>query len=458
MDLKNFDKQIKSNLENFEAPYDSSSWQALENRMNAVFAEEEPAPVEQVDLIVKRALERLEAPYQTADWSLMNTRLNQNLLVRRIKMSKIAELAIFLLLLANIEGFLGGFKEVLKPVVPQPVHKLVPMAKASHHKSGKHLAKASAPGTSIAAVSTLAGQVVDLIRAPFDALEGTIVQSADISATLISQNNASLLDGSHFYSTSGIVKFNKIAPIPQSKVIDMAWKNYFEVIPGVTVPVEKKSNGLYAASFASFDKNDINTSDKSTHQNNYGGGIAVGYRKGKWGVETGLTYSRKSFSPEKDVAFYAGNPIVGFLGAYVKDVDADVFSIPVKVTRRLAKVGGATAHAVAGLTANVATEKRVNYKTVFDPGSNPGGSNTLDPAIRSIPAVNNKGVLEGGALKTNSYVTADIGVRVEQSLGRRYTAFVEPSYHRALGGGPYYGPKTERTHAFTIQAGVMAAL
>lgn len=113
-----------------------------------------------------------------------------------------------------------------------------------------------------------------------------------------------------------------------------------------------------------------------TRENGFGGGVTVGYRKGKWGVETGLAYAHKDFTPQKDINIYAGNPIDGFLGAYVKGVDADVFAVPVKVTRRFARMGRTTGHAVAGITANVATEKRFAYKTVVYPPSSPSPTPT----------------------------------------------------------------------------------
>ena len=61
MDDKFFDKKIKAALDHIEAPYDAGSWAMLEQRMNAPFAEEHPAPVEAVDKAVLRTLERLEA-------------------------------------------------------------------------------------------------------------------------------------------------------------------------------------------------------------------------------------------------------------------------------------------------------------------------------------------------------------------------------------------------------------
>ncbi len=462
MDLKNFDKHIKSTLENIEAPFDSASWQALENRMNNAFAEETPSPVEPVDLMVKRSLERMEVPYQSADWSLLNNRLNQNILVRKIRLSKVAEAAIFLLLLANIEGFLGGFREVLKPAVPQPPKSSVPMADNHRSKGGKHQKSASSNANDDRGIAALADKVVALLAAPIESIMvGSINPAADPMATAIPvlTANGSVLDASNFYSRSGIVPFHTIAPLPQAKTQNFAWKNFFEPIPGVIIPSPGKSNGLFASSFASFDKNSIHAADYTSKENGFGGGIAVAYRKGKWGIESGLAYSHKSFTPKKDIDIYAGNPIDGFLGAYVKDVQADVFSVPVKATRRFARVGRTMAHAVAGVTVHVATEKRFAFKSIYYPPPSqqtPDPTQGPDPNQNPIPGKNNNGFLEGGSFNTNVYATADLGLRLEQPIGKRYIAFVEPTYRQSLSKG--FGPKRERINTFSFQAGVMASL
>ncbi len=450
MDLKNFDKQIKTSLEHIEEPFDPNSWLALEKRMDAAFSEEQPAAVEPVDLVVKRSLERIEAPYNAADWGVLNARLNANTLVRRIRYTKIAELVIFLLLLINIEGFLGGFKEVVRPKAPQPAKSTQPMAVLKSKKSGKsHSNSAEA-----SKIGTLAEQVVAFIATPFQSsVNSEIVSNSELPAI---SANQSVLDAHNFYGTTGIVAFNKFAPLPQSKTPEFAWKTLFDIIPGVPLPITPRSNGLYAASFASYDKNFFKGDDDSGNNSGYSAGIMVGAKKGKWGVETGIAYSHKNFGPKREVDYFAGNQLDGFLGAYVKAVDAEIFSVPVKVTRRIASYGKTSAHAVAGITASVATEKRFTYKLVKTASTSPDPVPGPNPNEYTIPQINNDGYFEGGALKTNAYATAEVGIRVQRPFGKRYVAFVEPSYRQSIGGG--FGPNKEQVNTFSFQAGIMAAL
>jgi hypothetical protein len=64
--------------------------------------------------------------------------------------------------------------------------------------------------------------------------------------------------------------------------------------------------------------------------------------------------------------------------------------------------------------------------------------------------------MEGGGLAHNAYATADLGLRLEHNLGKRFTAFIEPVYRQNLGGG--FGPRSAQISTFSVQAGVMASL
>lgn len=460
MDLNNFDKNIKSALENIEAPFDPNSWNALEHKMNAAFAEEHPSPVDPVDLVVKRTFERFEAPYQASDWNVLAAKMNKNVVATRIKYSKVAEAAIFLLLLANIEGFLGGFGEVLKKAAP--AKPAVPGLMAEN-KGGKH-GKKSQKGIATAQAASegsVTDKVIALLAAPFlnvsSITNNSALENEALAQDLSMPVSNTVLDAANFYATSGITQFNKIAPIPHVQVHDMAWQTLFDIIPGVPTKITpQKSNGFYAASFGAFEDNKFQSSSYTVNENGFGGGVAVGYRKGKWGVESGVAYSNKRFTPKKELEIYAGSDINGFLGSYFSQVDADVVSVPVRVSRRFARARNASAHVFAGISAHVATQKRYGYQSEFIPATSPDPVPAPNAYQNPIPNKNANGLMEGGSLNGNAYVTADLGVRLEQSIGKRYTAFIEPSYKRALNGG--FGPKREKIHTFALNAGIMAAL
>lgn len=460
MDLNKFDKLFKSALENLEEPYDTSGWPEMENRLNAVFSEEHPAPVESVDLTVKRALDHLEAPYQHGDWQILSARLNQIALVRRIRITKLAEAAIFLLLLANIEGFLGGFKEVVKPAAPAAPPVSVPMAKNGANSHSRRGVTTLQAGIAEKQGVSLADEMAALVAATFNnnpqLAEDAATASFHPDDTAIPAA-ASMLDEHNFYDHSGITRFDLLSPVPTRNAVLMA-DAYSPQLPAeIAAVITRKKSGLYAGSYVAYAHNQIVSNGYHTSQNAAGAGMKIGLRKGVWGVETGLAYSNTRFTPKRVEKIYAGNPVDGFLASYIKQADGDVFMIPVKVTRRIAKAGKASLHAVAGVTANIVAEKSYQYRrVVYPPASSSSGGSNVDLTQYSIPDKRQEGALEGGSVAANTYVTADLGLRLEAPVGKHYVAFIEPSYRRALNGG--FGPEREKIHSFTIQAGVMASL
>lgn len=451
MDLQQFDSTLKSALDQLEVPYDPSTWAALESRLDAL-----PAP-DAVDHVLRPTLEQIESSYDAGSWSALANRMDTIARVRRLRMSKIAEAAIFLLLLLNLKGFFGVVESVTNPV---PVKKEIhgPIAKTHTLKSKKQATTPVNAETEITATGgqSLSQQVVSFLQN----LAATIVpdtktkteETATNTLQPIAANN-SVLNPSNFYSQTGLVKFPIGPNLPARSTKQILFAGTAITIPGLQPSKVVKSRHLYAATYASYDKNYLREGSHSDKTTGYGSGMAVGYRKGKWGIETGIAYAQKSYQPERENVEYLNDPFNGIAFYYNDEVNADVFSVPVKVTRRVAKLGNTTAHAVAGVTAHFAANKQYDYKTVYYAPPIPVGPDPNKPA-KAFP--DGKGVFEKGGLSNNAYATADLGLRVEQSLGKHYVAFVEPVYRQSLGGG--LGPRTSRLSTFSFQAGVMASL
>ncbi|MCB9344528.1 MAG: hypothetical protein R3A50_08875 [Saprospiraceae bacterium] len=452
MDLNNFDKHLKSSLENFEVPFDADSWNELESRMNKMFPEEDPAPVEKVDLVVKQKLDRLEVPYQTSHWNIMNNELNQVALVRRIRLTKLTELAIFLLLLLNIEGMFGGFKEVIDPSPVNIPVKNQPMAStASGHSSN------GVTGSTIAESGSLASKVLAMIASSMLGEVKSTQKFIPVSPNTVSPG--SVLDPKNFYKGSGIIPFQNFAPLPKSADPGRVFNNKPGFIPdGIDGSTPNNKSGIYAGTFAAYGLDFVSPAGKISKFESFGGGLLVGVKKGSWGLESGVSYTQRTFSPVKHEEVYAGNEIDGYLSAYVRTVNADVFSVPFKASKRIAKFHGTSLHAVAGATANFVTDKRFTYISKSTPPSSPSPDplSKPDPSQFPIPQSNNDGLLEGGTLKNNVYASLDVGFRIEQSLGSRYVAFLEPLYKQQASKG--FGPNHERINGVTIQAGILATL
>lgn len=451
---KQFDQHLNEVLQQLEVPYEPGTWAMLEQRMQAGITEEHPPAVDPVDTAVFHALDRLEAPFQAAHWDLMAQRLQQqSLRLRRLRIAKFAEAAIFLLLLANIGFFYNKDNwDFLR--APSPTQSNVPVAQASTGKaSGKTARRHKTTPETAAAPAWL--------------------QTA-IAGTLASEGAASVLSSDYRTApqvSSVLGNLDALAAQARQRVFaaaDLLPADAFHLAtPPNRVPVFaqfptqpfRSSKPVYIAAYTGADQNQVLVGNDRRSSGGYSAGFSVGVRKGKWGLETGLGYSQKNYTPEKFTEIYAGGLSTGYYGSSLTEVSSDLVTVPVKVSRRVAQMGKTSAHAVLGATANIATSKGYDYRTVYYPGQAPSSQPTTDPDKNPLLRESGRGVLEsGGSLKGNVYVSVDAGVRIERRLGNgRYAAFVEPSFRQSL-NGKGIGPKREPINTFSVQAGVMAFL
>ena len=485
--LSSFDAQMKAALDNLEVPYELSTWAALEQRLPSA-----PA-ADRVDKAVFSALNNLEAPYQSSHWAMLAERMaEQTRLRRRLWASKLAEAAVFLLLLANLDGLLGdGPAPASLPATPPPSDKPIAEKTPRRHPS----APTSAAATQFSAATTIPGAVglAENFAAHTMLLttDGQTPGAADnqrIGTNPSAQTTAGTplenpfspqhpmpLQADGAAGTPGVLASTAAAPqqmfawlaplsaTPQGPLF-LDKKNVNTSVFRFATPVlslpEKapKQQRFYASSIASLEKNRVKAEGADLQITpGHGGGFAAGYRKGKWGVEAGVAYSEKRFRPRKEVKIVPGGNInKGYYGAYVREVSADMVAVPVKATRRIAKAGRLSVHAVAGLTANIAVEKSYQNKTVFYPGFQP--QPVTDPVPKPTAfAQTGDGLLEGGSLDGNSYLSATAGLRLEHPVGKRYTVFVEGAYNPAL-TRQGIGPKSAQINTLALNAGVMAGL
>ncbi len=452
-----FDAQIKSTLEQMEAPYEPASWDLLRQKMDQTIMEEHPEPVGEVDKAVFHKLQNLEIPFQPAHWDMLATKMTHTLrLRRRIWVGKIAEAAIFLLLLLNMEGLIDmsgseRFRPSIHPKSNRPQVD-VPAKNLKHHRYAT-VAGQTSEASDLTENNVLLIQPVELSEAALkDLLEsGSSVFSEIVSAHPELASSVLLNDVPAQY-VNGFAVFTSL-PIQKTPLAKLTGTFKTPIFP----VKDLRTNKMYAATFVNFNHNIIRSEGDSRTATGYGGGMAVGYRNGKWGVEAGLAYTQTNYNPKKEIEIYAGNLQSGYVGTYAHQVDADLFSIPVKVTRKLGQTGRISMHAVAGLTANVAVQKSYRYKTV-EYGTGPSAQPGFDPQSRPQLTQQGNGLLEkNGKLPGNFYATADAGLRFERPVGKRLTAFVEPTYRQSLNNSGI-GPKSNRINTLALNAGIIASL
>lgn len=458
-----FDKRLKASLDNLEVPYDPASWKVLEQRLNAPFAEEHPAPVDGVDKALFRTLDRLESPYQPAHWEMLAGRLNHAARVRRrLWIMKLSEAAIFLLLLVNLDGLLHVTAPQKAPLPQTPASRRLQAEAPSGHRRNDGAAETERiePGMAFASAGLAqeghATSASDRITGGHDNFAADPYRfmsenaEASPSAATILLNPTETPTPEHWASLPDIVKL----PLLLGNPLESAESRAFAA--PVAQNVAPRQHRFYAATYAAYDWNHVSADGYTRSADGYGGGMAIGYRIGKWGVEAGLAYNRKQYEPKREEEIYKGNTQNGYYGSYAKTVDADIVSVPVKATRQVGRFGQLTAHAVGGVTTNFVVDKSYYYASTYYPGTAPPDPN-FSPGQQPQLRQKGRGLLEKGALNGNVYVSADAGLRLEHPVGRHFVAFVEPVYRHTI-GGKGIGPSPARINTFSVQAGVLATL
>lgn len=455
MKEKDFDTLLRDQLNRLEEPYTPSAWAAFEQRLNSSLLEESPAAVDEVDKAVYHKLQQLEAPYQPAHWNMLAQKMEQIRRLRiRIWVSKTVELVVFFLLISHFQNNVAPYNPAPAPKLKYngPVaglnHETAPSARSSHHSTGAAPSLSAARGgqeTSAAVASLLPEELLPIQ----DALPLMLPdQAGNADAAPITQQVLAAAMGPLALLSTLQLPFDWSAGRPE--LPDNA---------RISHGVKPRAHRFYFASYVGSDRNRVAVDDQNERFPGYNAGMAIGYRKGKWGVEAGIAYARRQYVPGKKVEIYGGNLTNGYLGSYLTEVDADLVSVPVHVSRKVAGFGKTSVRAVAGATANMAVQKSYRYETVHYPGSAPpstqgGNALSAQPQLQQV----GRGVFENGRLNDNFYASADLGLRVEQQVNDRFTVFIEPVYRHSLSSSQGLGPRPARINTMSIQAGVMAGL
>jgi len=223
--------------------------------------------------------------------------------------------------------------------------------------------------------------------------------------------------------------------------------------PFIQSPVQPRARrGFYAGASAAAERNQLVAGDHRHSAAGFSAGFGAGYRWKKWGLETGLQYASRQYEPASAVALFDGSIPNVYYGTNLRTVAADLLSIPLRATRLAWRSGQLEVHAVAGGAAHLALQKSYEYETLVFTGQPPSGLPVISPDQQAQLRPKAQGLLQGGRLLDNAYLTVDLGLRLQYPLSAKYTVFVEPAVRQALGRG--IGPKAGKLNTAGLNVGV----
>jgi len=427
MNQQDFDAKIKAELEAMEVPYDPESWDVFEKKLGSSIERS----LNSFDDSVRSVLTKLETPYDSELWNTMARQLDQSAAIRKVRYFKVAEAAVILLLAIQVNSWQPAASSPGQPgsvPPPVPVPHYSPMAA---QKSGNLPFKASAPTSGTQHSQKL--DIIDLVNAP---------RTPVFSVT----------NGKELYPPLSLPFIPTLDPdLPGPKTNEPIFTTF-----QTGIDYQQKVKKWFIAAFAEAGTIVVRGNLVSSFTRvNPGMGIIIGKESGKWGIETGLLVNRNSFTPDPVTTVYAGNPQTGFLAFNTTLADATTVSIPLRASRKIAGNSVLELRALAGLTAELVSEKSFSRRTIYLPpaGQSSGGSQIPSG---NIPDKVQSGVFEGGIISENLSLNAALGIRLKASLGSNYSVFLEPTASLNLAGT--WSPDRERTDRFSVRAGVYTKL
>ena len=201
----------------------------------------------------------------------------------------------------------------------------------------------------------------------------------------------------------------------------------------------KHTKGFHIGMFSSINFDFANTLFKSFNKRKdwtpgYGTGLSMGWKKGNWEWETGISYSAKSYNPVS-VKEITGSLNTGYVNETQGTIELDMIHIPINVQRHFSIASKWDIYSSIGASFNFSanTIDNLQYNS-FDPSQKIAA---IAPGTDPVSAISvyNPGVLEPyGSLKNNFYFTTNFGVGLEYRPNRRFSIFLQPSYQLHVGG------------------------
>jgi hypothetical protein len=217
----------------------------------------------------------------------------------------------------------------------------------------------------------------------------------------------------------------------------------------------------------------------TTLASGYGGGIAVHFKKKRWEIQTGATYSFKRYVPNSPAIFAETvNYLIKQEESEFKGVQLNILQVPLHLNYHFKDQGkwriygsfGASGHLVttstnqakelaAPTTATFALLPPVAATSSKIVQTKGGDIVEQQPEISAGQPVKQfpNGFFEGGHIRNNFYLTANIGLGLERYVSSRWSVFLQPNYqHQFLTND--IGANGERFYNFSIQFGTKVGL
>lgn len=482
-----FDRIIKDKLSQLPVEFDPNSWDQLSQKMDAQEAGMPPADDRQVDEVVFEKLHKLEAGNRASRWDLLAAKLDQDVTARRrVLRTRIMEVALVFLIILTFVQYFGQQTPVRllafgKSLIANENRSNSETTITDHSSSkqqfsnNKHATKTLTDFISIDAPAT-----GTLAHTQANNKKYKVGPSLPVAAAQPRKS----FDKPETISNPTQEQPLQDMPVPAQReelmaaleriMLEELSTNEEEDYPKLIMPVNPRGQ-LSVSMFGSVDYNHILTPSAlneagevidgafERYELGYSGGLMLTWEKGRWEIGTGAIYAAKQYEP-RPLVYLGGSFADGYYGESFKLVELNMLQLPVQIRYNFLKKNKWRAFATAGLSLHTALqanyyleEEQELLRPQPQPRPTPGG-NFPTPADEKKKILS-KGLLEGGSIWENGYITGNLGIGLEYFITERLGIFTQPTYQQSL---DYFtkgfGPDQDRINTFSIFTGVRVKL
>jgi hypothetical protein len=518
-----FDEVISGKLGCFEVPIAAGDWSLMEKMIEADETAEVLENEAVVDNLLTEKLENFQVAYQPHHWQMMANRLEEEFFVRyHILRCKAAEAALVMLMLLTIARFFPVLNEFppaqivpsnnanwpTVPAAPVPSQNAassgeVPIAQAQA-ENGAKLRSANGPMATVRASRALPRNAAEAEYGKSAARNAAELNLVCLPSSGFLQPTSDLLPKNLFeaitakrfirgsLTTPGMDNRNsllyaaldataekqryawEVPQLPQSFFLEKSWTLRMSAFTNTDVAMVLTP----PTKFSLYDTL-ITEGYDTTLASGYGGGIAVHFKKKRWEIQTGVTYSFKRYVPNSPAIFAETvNYLIKQEESEFKGVQLNILQVPLHLNYHFKDQGkwriygsfGASGHLVttstnqakelaAPTTATFALLPPVAATSSKIVQTKGGDIVEQQPEISASQPVKQfpNGFFEGGHIRNNFYLTANIGLGLERYVSSRWSVFLQPNYqHQFLTND--IGANGERFYNFSIQFGTKVGL
>jgi len=447
---ESFDDIIKSKLIELENQPVISDWDQFESMYDEELAGDDAV----FDRSIADKVDNFNVAFNSQHWVIMKERLEREEFIRTsVYFSKIAEAAIVFLLLFT---FLNIF----------------PALQYEYQPSSSVIADKSAPTED----NNFINPAIDKNTAPSN-IQDTQAEKIRFNriSNAISRESRSFIEIESIpvKKNPGFAALENNPDIP-SRVPGQSYLSEVAAIDNVAGMIENEKMEIYRAKFVPKDLNRpkgesmislafsptvnivnspanyiLNTQPYTVDALGIEAGIGYSFRKNGYEIGTGLTYARKAYNPQIQNQ-YTGRFSEGYAVETLKNIEFDMISVPLFLNYSLFSGDDYNLYAGVGSSVNIITT--AGYK-VRENGEEFDALSRYRDTGRSASREYTQGILQGGSIHDNLFITLDISIGLETKLSERLSIFFAPTLRQHIGIAGI-GPNKDHVHSLGLNMGL----